>query len=48
MRKADDQPSVNVLLRADPIVHYTIKSTVNGHNDGVSISVVKGVNGIVA
>ena len=31
MRKADDQPSVNVPLRADPIVHYTIKSTVNGH-----------------
>ena len=31
MRKADGQPSVNVLMRADPIVHYTIKSTVNGH-----------------
>ena len=31
MRKADDQPLVNVLVRADPIVHYTIKSTVNGH-----------------
>ncbi len=31
MREADDQPSVNVLVRADPIVHYTIKSTVNGH-----------------
>jgi hypothetical protein len=31
MRQAEDQPSVNVLMRADPIVHYTIKSTVNGH-----------------
>ncbi len=31
MTRADDQPSVNVLVRADPIVHYTIKSTVNGH-----------------
>ena len=31
MRKADGQPSVNVLMRADPSVHYTIKSTVNGH-----------------
>jgi hypothetical protein len=34
MRKADDQPSVNVPLRANPIVHYTIKSTVNGHITG--------------
>jgi hypothetical protein len=32
MRQAEDQPSVNVLMRADPIVHYTIKSTVNGHH----------------
>lgn len=31
MRKADDQPSVDVLMRADPIVHYTIKFTVNRH-----------------
>jgi hypothetical protein len=31
MRTADDQPSVKVLMRADPIVHYTIKSIVNGH-----------------
>jgi hypothetical protein len=33
MRKADDYPSVNVPSRADLIVHYTIKSTVNGHVD---------------
>jgi hypothetical protein len=33
MRKADDQPSVNVPSRADPIVHYTINSTVNGHQE---------------
>jgi hypothetical protein len=33
MGAADDQPSVKVLLRADPIVQYTIKSTVNGHPD---------------
>jgi hypothetical protein len=32
MRKADAQPSVKVVLRADPIVHYTTKSTVNGHS----------------
>ena len=31
MREADDQPSVDVLVPHDPIVHYTIKSTVNGH-----------------
>jgi hypothetical protein len=34
MSKADDKPSVNVLVRAGPIVHYTIKSTVNGHKKG--------------
>src|SRR5262249_2758390 len=33
MRTAGDQPSVNVLLRADPFVHYTIKSTVNGYSN---------------
>jgi hypothetical protein len=31
MKKADAQPSVNALVRADPIVHYTIDSTVNSH-----------------
>ena len=31
MRKADAQPSVNVLVRANPVVRYTINSTVNGH-----------------
>src|SRR4051794_1963541 len=31
MRKADDQPSVKALMRADPIVHYTLKYSVNGH-----------------
>lgn len=31
LRRADDQPSVKALLRADPIVHYTIKFTVNRH-----------------
>ena len=31
MRRAEDEPSVNVPVRADPIVHYIIKSTVNGH-----------------
>jgi hypothetical protein len=31
MRKADAQPSVNVLVRADPFVRSTINSTVNGH-----------------
>ena len=38
MRRADDQPSVNVLVRADPIVHYTIKSTVNGHHGWAVVS----------
>ena len=31
LRTADDQPSVNALSRADPIVHYTIQFTVNRH-----------------
>jgi hypothetical protein len=35
MREADDQPSVDVSLRADPIVHYTVMSTVNGHEKGL-------------
>ena len=30
---ADAEPSVNVLVRADPIVHYTINSTVNGYSN---------------
>src|SRR5262245_44631341 len=30
---ADAEPSVDVLLRADPIVHYTINSTVNAHQE---------------
>ena len=29
MRKADAQPSVNAPVPADPVVHYTINSTVN-------------------
>ena len=28
---ADAGPSVNVLVRAQPVVHYTIKTTVNDH-----------------
>jgi len=28
---ADAQPSVDVLVRAESLVHYAIKSTVNGH-----------------
>jgi hypothetical protein len=28
---ADAQPSVDALVRADPIVHYTVNSTVNGY-----------------
>jgi hypothetical protein len=35
MRKAEDQPSVNVLVRANPAVHYTIKFTVNGHRAAI-------------
>jgi hypothetical protein len=31
MGRAEVQPSVNVLMRADPIVHYTIAFTVTGH-----------------
>jgi hypothetical protein len=31
---ADAQPSVDVLVRADPIVHYNINSTVNAHVSG--------------
>ena len=31
MRRAEDEPSVIVPLRADPFVHYTIKSTVTGY-----------------
>jgi len=31
---ADAESSVNVLVRAEPVVHYTINSTVNGHNIG--------------
>jgi hypothetical protein len=33
MGRAEVQPSVNVLMRADPIVHYTIAFTVTGHAD---------------
>ena len=29
---ADAEPSVDVLVRAEPVVHYTIKSTVNAHS----------------
>ena len=28
---ADIQPSVDALVRADPILHYTVNSTVNGY-----------------
>ena len=28
---ADIQPSVDALVRADPIVHYAFNSTVNGY-----------------
>ena len=34
MGRAEVQPSVNVLMRADPIVHYTIAFTVTGHEKG--------------
>ena len=33
MGRAEVQPSVNVLMRADPIVHYTIAFTVTGHQE---------------
>jgi len=36
MRKADALPSVKVRVRANPIVHYTIKFTVNRHQPASS------------
>ena len=32
---ADAQPSVDALVRADPIVHYAFNSTVNGYRPKV-------------
>jgi hypothetical protein len=43
MTEADDQPSVNVLLRAHPVVHYTIKCTVNGHLEEAVDRLMKGI-----
>ena len=41
MNKADAQPSVNVRVRADPIVLYTINSTVNDHSFVKIVAVVQ-------
>jgi hypothetical protein len=45
---ADAQPSVDALVRADPIVHYTVNSTVNGYPMAVLPLTVQLVRSVVA